>query len=395
MDGIHGGGRKASAARSGRRSAIVAAMVVCAGGCGANDAAGGASACAIDADCQGARICSSGQCVDPAGSGGSYGTGGQIAIGGGSSTKGGSCAGSGDCAKDLKCVAQVCVPSLPSGFCQTYATLCEPTLSVSQCESDCVTTATKASSDDCWFKACGAEVGKCDGQEPNDTSITQCATAHGWKASGTTSPGTGGAGGGSVQSGVPTSAKARVVGYWGMADSSGCTGAGGASWSNYVYALCPDGRVVGGGEMTNGLIEVVCGTYTVTPRTYDNCTDENACFDRVSANVKVTSAIGGVKDVGSTTDTLYADVKLGSPAFLMTRRSCLNGSAEDLYFDRSAGTMSNDYCVSSLCPASGSSSGGYGSCSADCDCGQCWYCESGTCRYAGAGPYGCYRGCSF
>lgn len=43
---------------------------------------------------------------------------------------------------------------------------------------------------------------------------------------------------------------------------------------------------------------------------------------------------------------------------------------------------------------SGSTSG---QCSSDCDCGHCSYCEksgsSATCRYAGEGPYGCYRGC--
>ena len=33
----------------------------------------------------------------------------------------------------------------------------------------------------CWFLACGAEVGKCDGQEPGDTSIEACASTHGWK----------------------------------------------------------------------------------------------------------------------------------------------------------------------------------------------------------------------
>jgi hypothetical protein len=39
------------------------------------------------------------------------------------------------------------------------------------------------------------------------------------------------------------------------------------------------------------------------------------------------------------------------------------------------------------------SAGVNGKCSTDCDCGHCNYCESGTCRYGGEGPYGCYRGC--
>lgn len=49
-----------------------------------------------------------------------------------------------------------------------------------------------------------------------------------------------------------------------------------------------------------------------------------------------------------------------------------------------------------------SSSGGNMSttqaCGTDCDCGRCSYCEksggSSACRYAGEGPYGCYRGCN-
>ena len=34
-------------------------------------------------------------------------------------------------------------------------------------------------------------------------------------------------------------------------------------------------------------------------------------------------------------------------------------------------------------------------CGTDCDCGHCWYCEDGTCRYGGEGPFGCFRGCPF
>jgi hypothetical protein len=44
--------------------------------------------------------------------------------------------------------------------------------------------------------------------------------------------------------------------------------------------------------------------------------------------------------------------------------------------------------------ASPSSSSGGSKCGTDCDCGRCSYCESGTCRYGGEGPYGCYRGCN-
>jgi hypothetical protein len=45
-----------------------------------------------------------------------------------------------------------------------------------------------------------------------------------------------------------------------------------------------------------------------------------------------------------------------------------------------------------ITPSGGSGLGD--ACGTDCDCGHCNYCESGTCRYGGEGPYGCYRGCS-
>lgn len=45
----------------------------------------------------------------------------------------------------------------------------------------------------------------------------------------------------------------------------------------------------------------------------------------------------------------------------------------------------------------GSGGSASGQCRTDCDCGHCSYCEkngsTATCRYAGEGPYGCYRGC--
>jgi hypothetical protein len=99
---------------------------------------------------------------------------------GAGSKKGESCAKSADCAHALKCISQECVPDLAAGFCQQYADLCGgDSASVSDCESKCFDTVS-ASSDDCWFTACGVLVGKCDNQEPNDTSIEACATQHGW-----------------------------------------------------------------------------------------------------------------------------------------------------------------------------------------------------------------------
>jgi hypothetical protein len=100
--------------------------------------------------------------------------------------KGGdSCSRSADCAAALRCVELRCVPDLPFGFCQKYADLCNSRRSrpfdVSSCQLDCERGTTRALSDDCWFPACGVEVGMCDNQDPDDVMILQCAANHGWQ----------------------------------------------------------------------------------------------------------------------------------------------------------------------------------------------------------------------
>jgi hypothetical protein len=93
-----------------------------------------------------------------------------------------SCSKTGDCASDLRCIAQTCVPDLPAGFCAQYDALCPGDLSsVQECELECEEKGTNAGSDDCWFPACGAEVGKCDNQADGDAAILACADAHGWR----------------------------------------------------------------------------------------------------------------------------------------------------------------------------------------------------------------------
>jgi hypothetical protein len=103
----------------------------------------------------------------------------------GTGRRGDSCTRSADCATDLRCVALKCVPDLPTGFCQKYADLCDARSSrpfdVSACQTGCERSAAMALTDDCWFPACGVEVGMCDNQEPEDAKILQCATNHGWR----------------------------------------------------------------------------------------------------------------------------------------------------------------------------------------------------------------------
>jgi hypothetical protein len=57
---------------------------------------------------------------------------------------------------------------------------------------------------------------------------------------------------------------------------------------------------------------------------------------------------------------------------------------------RIPGSVSDDNCTGGSCSEGGT--GDITGCQADFDCGRCWYCDNGTCRYGGEGPYGCYRG---
>lgn len=52
--------------------------------------------------------------------------------------------------------------------------------------------------------------------------------------------------------------------------------------------------------------------------------------------------------------------------------------------------LTEDDCVTTDCTAGGT--GTITGCSGDYECGRCWYCDNGQCRYGGEGPYGCYRG---
>jgi hypothetical protein len=189
-----------------------------------------------------------------------------------------------------------------------------------------------------------------------------------------------------VTEGSPTSSAARAVGAWSTVSSNCQSGTD----MNYAYFLCPGGRIRGAGEFGN-LSELVCGTYTTIAAAYPGCDDQLSCFDGVSATVTSTVILGGETDVASGQDlNLY----LTGDDSLLRGAECRDGSTGLLQLKRASGELTDDYCVSDSCPADGAADGGYGSCGTDCDCGRCWYCESGECRYGGEGPYGCYRGCS-
>ena len=98
----------------------------------------------------------------------------------GGSRKGESCSKTSDCNANLKCIAQECVPDLPQGFCQQYADLCPgDSFDVYECDNNCFTSVS-ASTDDCWFIACGVIAQKCDNEDPDDEAISACAEQRGW-----------------------------------------------------------------------------------------------------------------------------------------------------------------------------------------------------------------------
>ena len=208
-----------------------------------------------------------------------------------------------------------------------------------------------------------------------------------------TGGGTGGTGGnGTVTPGTPTTLDALVVGGY---VQNGSTCAGGTALNDYAMFLCPGGRILGAGT-TNTSTNLFCGSYTTAPPVYPSCTDKVGCFAKVNSTVKDTLVLGGQTNVEPNFQfqMLVAAGTNGRPELLRGTK-CDDGSDGHIILKTVAGNVNSDDCVSSTCPAPGGSNPGeYGSCGTDCDCGRCWYCESGTCRYGGEGPYGCYRGCS-
>lgn len=186
------------------------------------------------------------------------------------------------------------------------------------------------------------------------------------------------------------SLQASFVGAW-QTVSHGC-----ASGSpNYAVFMCPGGRFRGAGEATSDgsrFTELMCGTYTTNGPSYPDCTDLLGCFPSADASFKSTIILGGGSDIANESRTLW----LSDQNHVIMYGSCNDGSRTQMVMARALGEVGDTDCYSDACPApSGTTTGAYGSCGTDCDCGHCWYCESGQCRFGGEGPYGCYRGCSW
>lgn len=68
---------------------------------------------------------------------------------------------------------------IPEDYCQVYAQMCPQEPKLDECLADCGN-GQDPGSDQCWFPACAAAVGKCDKDEPGDISVLRCGQARGW-----------------------------------------------------------------------------------------------------------------------------------------------------------------------------------------------------------------------
>lgn len=325
---------------------------------------------------------------------------------GGTSEKGESCTKTADCVSGLRCVNNVCIdenapdPKEAFGawldkfgpaFCEWQAK-CFPTADKAKCLASLAKgsevyqdiigcqskvnyyTQHRAALDACLTAkpACGS------GDDPDDFCAAvgemgepdKCATAQ--------------PDGGTSGTGIPTTPAARFVGAWKL--TSTCTGSNDVT--EYAVFFCPGGHVRGAGKWAGGFIESICGTYTAKAAPYSNCTDKIGCFPRADTNHKSVLGKAGVTDTKYNQKYVFYSL---SKTRLLWNAYCA-GSNDLVTLERVTGTVTKDDCASSTCSGSGSG-GTWGKCGTDCDCGYCWYCDSGSCRYGGQGPYGCYRGC--
>ncbi|MEE9594514.1 MAG: hypothetical protein V3V92_03855 [Candidatus Hydrothermarchaeales archaeon] len=150
-----------------------------------------------------------------------------------------------------------------------------------------------------------------------------------------------------------------VIGTW--AGGGTC----GGTYIEFGFFICPGGRLRGY-EKINKLAFVDCGTWSI---------NEN---DGVDLSLTATAVLDRSVKEKMNYEFNYDNDQLVWKSACPVPLTRLTG--ED---------VSMDDCESTTCSAGGTSAV---QCSADFDCGRCWYCDSGTCRYGGEGPYGCYRG---
>ena len=170
--------------------------------------------------------------------------------------------------------------------------------------------------------------------------------------------------------------RTMIVGIW--AGSWSCAGEEHSAQGEMYWKLCPNGKLRGVTTVETSRLSmeaIASGSYSI------NNADDEVSVSLVETVVNPSIIRGDVSTTelsvlySSEDDALRVHNYCG---FWMTRLE--GGGYQDI---------NNSDCESSA----SASDGGNDACGTDCDCGRCWYCESGTCRYGGEGPYGCYRGC--
>jgi hypothetical protein len=206
---------------------------------------------------------------------------------------------------------------------------------------------------------CSSEDGDGDGAT-GGTAGTGGAAGTG----GSAGNGGGGTGGGSVE----LTLEQQVVGGWTQSGSCGDI------TITVGTFICPGGRVRGA-ESFDGSDFLQCGTWSAEEP------------DSVSAELNLIAVIDP-SDPGND-DVLDFEYTYDAENDQLIQ---LTGPCQ-IPLVRVEGGVTADDCESDVCSGWLGGSSAPVQCTVDCDCGRCNYCESGTCRYGGEGPFGCYRGC--
>lgn len=152
--------------------------------------------------------------------------------------------------------------------------------------------------------------------------------------------------------------RAYAVGVW-----SGSVVCQGHTYAEGFF-LCPMGRLRGYSSVDNAFGGVECGTWTVS-----------------NSHINVTSTC---HNQDGSQDNWTGTFDYSNGTLLWTTSLC------PMTMYRAPGAVTDANCTGGSCSEGGT--GTISGCQSDMECGRCWYCDNGTCRYGGEGPYGCYRG---
>jgi hypothetical protein len=141
------------------------------------------------------------------------------------------------------------------------------------------------------------------------------------------------------------------------------------------YFLCPGGKIRGG-QTLNNLGFSILGTWSTSVEEYG----DGKLYDQIILDYTYTAQLDRSVTGKQKETWVYLE---NSDAFQLV------GTCQ-LYLQRVEGEVESSDCK----PTTVVAGAGGGQCTSDYQCGRCWYCDDGTCRYGGQGASGCYRGYS-